>query len=280
MNLARLCWRTAMPGSSWSSLNVAFFALLSLFARPTLSACYPTHPIATTVLVAGQPAKVQWVEDNRQPLLHQIGMMDIHLLARNDTFVAFIGRSINALALKTTVSIPTKLPPNMRQYTLRFVPAGWKVHSGGTPPSYSATFTIILNPFTPSKSPSQLNVTAPHTQGLTYSQHSTLGLTQPTMGLITNVQSLPASTSTAQTTGEGKFPPGSQLTGGAVTLRGWCYSRTRKMHTTANVDTGDFLYNFYGVVALAAIGDLDMARITFRLLVVIWPAFMGFSLAI
>lgn len=71
----------------WSLVFPGFFVLF-LTTGVAFGSLYPTKPISTTVLAAGRPAQVKWVEDGHPPLLGDLGHMKIHLLAGNSVCIA------------------------------------------------------------------------------------------------------------------------------------------------------------------------------------------------
>lgn len=69
------------------SLSILTTAIVQLHAISALGSLYPTKPTASTVLLAGQAAQLEWVEDGHAPIMSELGHIKIQLFAGNTVSV-------------------------------------------------------------------------------------------------------------------------------------------------------------------------------------------------
>ncbi|KAG2004812.1 hypothetical protein CC2G_003330 [Coprinopsis cinerea AmutBmut pab1-1] len=104
---------------------------------PVAGRLYPTHPVANTIFIAGRSEAITWIDDTHRPLLSDTGLVKVDLyLADSDVLVRTLAEDVVADSRSVVVNVPSDLPFDFANYTLRFITA--------SPPLtiYSADFVI------------------------------------------------------------------------------------------------------------------------------------------
>ncbi|KAF8900729.1 hypothetical protein CPB84DRAFT_1778773 [Gymnopilus junonius] len=223
------------------TLHILALYTISLLL-PSLAAIFPTKPISTTVYNAGAPAQISWTEDGRRPLLNATYGLRIDLYAGNSTYLATLARDLSALSLNTTVYIPTNIPKNYHTYILRFIT------SEPAMTIYTSDFAINPSPFTAHPKPSSSR-----------SSTSSRSLT----GSPSLSAELGATTTITSTVISRVLPTSSPQGSNSRSLRGLLsleqHRRGRPLSERRNY--------------------IDMEKVKFRLVFIVWPTLVGLSMA-
>ncbi|KAH9476271.1 hypothetical protein JR316_0011842 [Psilocybe cubensis] len=224
---------------SFNFFVVLVICFLSQYSRYTKASLYPTKPISSTTYTAGQPAEVTWIEDGRKPFLNTTIGFKIDLYAGNKTYIATLSKDADPRSLFTTVYIPMSVPANFHHFNLRFITT--------QPPQiiYTADFNILANPYVAPPSPTSRNAVS------SSKPVSIITVTSTVISRISGSQSgvLPSSTSKSS-----KGVPRM-----VRALKG------RRLRTAHGYSERSFYF------------DLEMIK--FRLVFMVWPAIVGFSMA-
>ncbi|KAI0795003.1 hypothetical protein C8Q75DRAFT_748511 [Abortiporus biennis] len=208
-------------------------------------ALYPTRPVASTVWSAGHSQSVTWLNDKHKPSIRDMGYLDIKLYAE-DTYVATLAKSVDPRDRYTEVFISPDWSHNGSDYHIRFTCQKPRLTI------YTADFTV-----TNMASVSQTEHTqqqklaaspAPNGPSSTKNQYAPL-----TLGL-------PNSTYTT---------PSAQP------------SNTVSPIADQQQDSGDSSDGIPNQSGSSIAGRrVDMEKIKFRLVFILWPALIGISMAL
>ncbi|PPQ70264.1 hypothetical protein CVT26_014553 [Gymnopilus dilepis] len=224
----------------WLVLLLQLFALFS----PSLTAIFPTKPVSSTVYTAGAPAEITWLEDGRRPLLNDTHGVRIDLYAGNTTYLATLARDLPALALKTTVYMPTNIPKNYHTYILRFIV------SEPAMTIYTSDFAINPSPFTVrprSSSTSRSSTSSASTSASASVSAQSVSTTTVTSTVISRV-----------------LPTSSAQGSNSRSLRG-LFSLGRHRRRRSLGEGRNYI---------------DIEKVKFRLVFIGWPALVGLSMAL
>ncbi|EPQ51424.1 hypothetical protein GLOTRDRAFT_132798 [Gloeophyllum trabeum ATCC 11539] len=238
-------------------------SLLALGATNTVSgSLYATKPTADTIYRAGHNVSVTWIDDGLKPHISNMGKFIIDLYARNgpyDEHVMTLAKNVSPLSKSHRVYIPHSLGTNRSDYTLRFIckdplltvyTADFTISDGRPPIS---TRSLELDSATPT-------LTTPHLPVAPTSnmQPFFLTLVMPDLTLVSQLP--PRPTPTPVTTfyaGQEQEDQGSD----SSSRLGPAKSRP----TSAS-------WSRFAV--------LDIEKIKFRIVFILWPALMGITMAI
>ncbi|KAF8800064.1 hypothetical protein BYT27DRAFT_7149036 [Phlegmacium glaucopus] len=233
------------------SLFLGILWFLFIKSTPAEASLYPTKPIANTTYIAGQAAKVTWVEDGTRPLLSRVGKMKIDLFAANNTFLAALAKDIDPLALSTTIFIPSSMiPAHYHRFNLRFKAASPANSSSVPSLVYTADFSITPNPLSVQSVfplPTSTSGNTMRTSNSSTSSFSESTSVHPSVMMPTPASRL-APSPTAGTVGKGKSGAvgrGLNVMQGSIHIHGW-----------------------------------NSEEMKFRLVFIIWPALIGLSMAV
>lgn len=243
---------------------------------------YPTLPVQGTVWTAGQSVLVTWAEDGLSPAVNAMGPVNIELWANGNTFVTTLAVNVDPKAGSVQVTVPT-LPSGGDQfiYILRFVS-----HVPMESMVYSADFKIVsgTNP-----SPPPITVLHSSTAPLP-STSTTITSTTTTSISITPLTSSTPVVVTTEMTPVADTPvlilitSTSMATPTVITLENLPVptvttgSNATATNTTASSGTPH--PQQLGGGKNAAGRNLDMEKLMFRILFIIWPALVGIVLTV
>ncbi|KAI0049772.1 hypothetical protein FA95DRAFT_1488550 [Auriscalpium vulgare] len=220
--------------------TLSLIAALVACASVARASLYPTQPVANTVFEAGRTVTIKWMDDGKDPTLDKLHQLSIELLGKGDTVIGKIAPQVDPASMSHDIWISPSLGPNSSDYYFRFV--------SDNPPMqfYTSRFTL-----TNMAGPASPNASAPAT---TFNASYT-GTTVPL--ILTNMTSAPQSMrSFATSTTAGSPVSQSHPTGGA--------QPTDKDATQKN----------------GAGGHVDVEKLKFRLVFILWPALIGISMAL
>ncbi|KAN0082480.1 hypothetical protein V8E55_008275 [Tylopilus felleus] len=224
------------------------YILLAGACLPLVSACvFATQPVQATVWSADTPMLVSWIEDWKYPVLSEMGPLDIGLWSNADTYVTSLASGVDPTTKARWVTVPGWAVKQGSKYTLQFTtrtPIATVV--------YSADFGIV-----------PANTTSGTVAGTSaLATHSGTGnVTEAGSGLKT----VPASTGSVSrtTTTSGQFgsttpsgvpPPSGAIPGGGLSAGQRAASAGRR--------------------------GVDVEKLKFRFVFVIWPVLMGITMAL
>ncbi|KAG0702625.1 hypothetical protein DFH29DRAFT_490849 [Suillus ampliporus] len=112
----------------------------ALFTLTLVSASlYPIQPVQNTVYYAGESAVTRWIDDGTFPLLSDMGGISIQLYCDSDTYIATLATNVSPGAKYCQLEIPRMGVRDSSNFTLRYIT--------GTPYNttiYSADFSIVV----------------------------------------------------------------------------------------------------------------------------------------
>ncbi|KIY47724.1 hypothetical protein FISHEDRAFT_74390 [Fistulina hepatica ATCC 64428] len=227
-----------------------------------LSGIFPTQPIETTVFSVGRLAEVTWIDDYRPPRLGDIGPVRIDLYSTNDTFITTVARGIDPTALSQTIDLSPDLDYLGDTYNLRFFPYNKYLRSQVV---YTADFVIANTtkntPIVPLSDEAGIGNSTQTQQPLTI---------KGTNRLLTLV--LPSTTLVTQLAKPTLQPNISSYT--TVT------ADSLENHGSSSVSKdGDSEPFPQGRSRNSAAFKLDLEKLKFQLVFIVWPAMIGISMA-
>ncbi|KAG2753737.1 hypothetical protein P692DRAFT_20721588 [Suillus brevipes Sb2] len=201
---------------------------------------YPVQPIQNTVYYAGQTALTRWIEDGTYPLLTNMGGVTIQLYGNSDTYIATLATNVSPGAKSYQLNIPRSLLPNASNFTLRYIT--------NTPYNmiiYSADFKIM--PVTgDTLSTNASSVTSSTSENLFFQATTTPSLSAPAPS---------GSGPSTQSPTNNAVPP---LRPGDVGNINQPSSNSRN----------------------GAAGRIDIEKLKFRVVFILWPALLGVTMAL
>ncbi|CCM01780.1 uncharacterized protein FIBRA_03847 [Fibroporia radiculosa] len=234
-------------------LGIHIFAML-FYVASVASSVYPTRPIAKTVMGAGRLSSVTWINDKTWPSLSEMGPMKIDLYLEDDTFVATLAKNVDPTRRSQKIWISPTWGPNGSEYHMRFICE--------TPPLtvYTADFTITA-----------MDDTSPFQGAEKAVISSTVGGAEAAMSTSSAIAPYPSS-------------PSTMTTSSTVSST----TQTSSPTSTTSSPTGTQTHNPYMNKAKtgASGGGLwtrttvDLERVKFRLVFILWPMMIGITMAI
>ncbi|TFK50501.1 hypothetical protein OE88DRAFT_1808811 [Heliocybe sulcata] len=228
----------------------SFAQTLLVLATSSLAsaAFYPTQPIADTVYSAGHAAFISWTDDGPRPHLGNMGNVSIDLYGQ-DEYLATLAEAVPPTSKSVKVHIPPNIGSSRPDYILRFVCKD--------PPLtiYTANFRIRPTPPTSSLSTSQASDT-----------QSRLAPT-PT----NNMQPFFLTLVTPNSTVVSELPP--RPTPTPVTT---FYAGDERYDTPSG--PGELQPKTKFSASRSAVVDLE--KLKFRIVFILWPALMGITMSI
>ncbi|OCH84793.1 hypothetical protein OBBRIDRAFT_785709 [Obba rivulosa] len=234
------------------ALAVALATALSANAN-----IYATYPVASSVMGAGRSATVSWINDNSKPALQDMGPVKVELYTGNDTYVTTLADGVDPTSRAQQIWIAPTWARDGSDYYIRFVCE--------KPPLsvYTARFTITNMDGDPAPASGghlgsgANNAAAASLIGPT----PMLGAASSTIGPTASAQrssaGSPTSTSPAQTQNSNQNKNGS---------------------SDENSVNGRKTGAGTGIVGRRTTVDLE--RVKFRLVFILWPALVGITMAL
>ncbi|KAG8899018.1 hypothetical protein FRC01_010697 [Tulasnella sp. 417] len=117
--------------------SFAFFG--ALVALPmSFAALYPTFPVGSTVIPAGEDVVIRWKDDSNGPHLDKLGLLRVDLFLDNDSnLVSTLAKDIKPTERAAKIRIEKEFGADGSNYYIRFTPS-----QEGRTPIYTAKFTI------------------------------------------------------------------------------------------------------------------------------------------
>ncbi|KAG2031112.1 hypothetical protein BDR03DRAFT_973419 [Suillus americanus] len=221
-------------------LQLMIQTLLTL--RLVSASLYPTQPIQSTVYYSGQSALTRWIDDGTHPLLSDMGGITIELYGDSDTYLGTLARNVTPGAKSCQLDIPRSVVYDGSNFTLRYIT--------NTPYDmiiYSADFRIVAQ----GDSLRLPNVTNANASASASSvANSTTTTSQNLFFQATNTPSSSSSSTPSPTSVV--IPP---LRPGDV----------------GNIDQP---------ARSSAAGRIDIEKLKFRVVFILWPALLGVTMAL
>ncbi|KZT70569.1 hypothetical protein DAEQUDRAFT_810471 [Daedalea quercina L-15889] len=235
-------------------LRSSIYTLL-LVVSSVAASLYPTRPIANTVFSAGRMSTITWINDDTQPSVSQMGPVRIDLFSGDDNYVATLAQNIEPSRRSKSVWISPTLGPNASDYHLRFICEDPPVTV------YTARFALVAMDDTP----------AYHRAGKleprsTSTAYLTLGssATSSPASFATIPMSL---NSTTVSTSPSRMPSSTVRSSYAIP-------------TSTSNPYRQQTQNSAGSSGSWKRGTVDMERLKFRLVFILWPFLIGMTLAL
>ncbi|KAG1732847.1 uncharacterized protein EDB91DRAFT_1348938 [Suillus paluster] len=222
-----------------------FLATLTLAILTLVSASlYPIQPIQNTVYYAGETALTRWIEDGSFPLLSDMGGITIQLYCDDDTYLATLATNVSPAAKYCQLDIPRKLVHDSSNFTFRYI-----TDTPYNTTIYSADFTIVVpgDSFLSSQGSISTSTSGNLFFQATTSQPLSLSPSSSTSSVVSG-GSMPSSTSIV-------IPP---LRPGDI----------------GNIDQPS------GNSKSSAAGRIDIEKLKFRVVFILWPALLGVTMAL
>ncbi|KAG2125691.1 hypothetical protein DEU56DRAFT_961501 [Suillus clintonianus] len=223
------------------------FATLILALLTLVSASlYPVQPIQNTVYYAGQTVLTRWIDDGTYPLLSNMGGITIQLWYDSDMYLGTLATNVSPGAKAWQFDIPRSLVHDSSNFTLRYIT--------NTPYDmiiYSADFTIVI-------------------QGdslpTSTSASSSLGVTSSSTSTSQNLffQATSASSPSAPSSSGSETPTPSATNIVMPPLRPG--------------DVGNI--NQPAGNSRNSGGRIDIEKLKFRVVFILWPALLGVTMAL
>lgn len=223
------------------------------FSRASL---YTTQPVSGTVFHAGELSTVSWIDNGTSPALAELKPLKLELYGTADTLMGTLATNIDPTSLLYNITISPSVGPSGSDYYLRFVCED--------PPLkfYSAKFTIDGASAGPaSVSSGSVNTASSNStasqSALDKLQHGTpTAAAASTSYKIYPLVTMITANATTPTQGHPTPAPSSASSLTVPTQSGRTVAQTN-----------------------SAAGRMDMEKIKFRLVFILWPALMGITMA-
>ncbi|TFY70472.1 hypothetical protein EVG20_g2531 [Dentipellis fragilis] len=232
------------------------FIMMSFFTLATLAAVagtveailYPTQPVQNTVLQAGKTASIRWIDDGKSPQMWESHEMHIELYGGEDAHLGTLASNVDPASLSAEVWITPELASNSSDFYIRFI---------GKHPSftvYSSRFTVTGMAGSDSTNISTIPV------GALTNPDASGAIPYKTAPIFTIV--LPGTTLTSS-----QLPVQTPTTISAPSLPSHgSEAKSPEQPEKASQRNG-------------VVGRVDMEKLKFRLVFILWPALMGITMA-
>ncbi|KAG2065642.1 hypothetical protein BDR04DRAFT_1172901 [Suillus decipiens] len=206
---------------------------------------YPIEPIQNTVYYSGQTSLTRWIDDGTYPLLSNMGGITIQLYCNSDTYLATLATNVSADAETCELNIPRSLSlvRDASNFTLRYVtnvPYDMII--------YSADFAIVVRG---DSLPAGTNINTNTNTNTTGSASSPARSTTSTQNLFFQATNLPSSSTPSPTSIV--MPP----------LRPDDIGNVNRPSRSAG-----------------SAGRIDIEKLKFRVVFILWPALLGVTMAL
>ncbi|KAG1813667.1 uncharacterized protein BJ212DRAFT_1588642 [Suillus subaureus] len=222
-----------------------FHGVLQLMTLLTLklvsASLYPIQPIQNTVYYSGQSALTKWIDDGTYPLLTDMGGITIELYCDSDTYLATLARNVTPGAMSCQLDIPRSVVYDGSNFTLRYIT--------NTPYDmiiYSADFRIAV-------------------QGDSLPTATHLNASSVTSSSSTTSENLFFQATTTPSSSSGSTPSPSLTNLAIPPLRPG--------------DVGNIDQPSRSRLGNAA-GRIDIEKLKFRVVFILWPALLGVTMAL
>ncbi|KAI0064773.1 hypothetical protein BV25DRAFT_1799959 [Artomyces pyxidatus] len=201
---------------------------------------YPTQPVANTVLAAGRIVTVEWMDDGKSPALGDLPHLRLELLGHGDTLITTIAPDVDPTSLSHQVWISPSLGGNSSDYYFRFAAENPQTSF------YTSRFTLT---------------------GMAGSNASTAAASDGTTGavvplLLPNMTTAPPATSARPTSATMRSFTMSSVVGPPTSLPS---GNSTGKEEKKQASSGE---------------RVDVEKLKFRLVFILWPALMGISMAL
>ncbi|EMD36590.1 hypothetical protein CERSUDRAFT_74518 [Gelatoporia subvermispora B] len=250
------------------ALTATLLSVLSVNAN-----IYTTYPVASSVLYAGRSATVSWINDNTQPALQDMGPVKLELYNGNDTFVASLADGVEPTSRSQQVWIAPTWAHDGSDYYMRFVCNNPELSV------YTARFSIshVEGDVAPVTSGSGSNDAA---------VASLIGTTPALVGTPpapTRMMTMPTSNSTAGST-IGPTPSAVRSTSIAPSATSQTQTQQPQNQSQNSQDENENSVNGRktgaGTGIIGRRSTVDLERVKFRLVFILWPALVGITMAL
>jgi len=230
-------------------------ATVLLYVTSVTAALYGTRPIANTVLSAGRMSSITWINDNQRPSLREMGPMKVDLYVGGDTYVATLAENVDPTSRSQKVWISPTWGPNGSDYHLRFICED--------PPLtiYTAEFTITA-----------MDDTLPYHGAEKAVAQSTSMTTMKTTSPTVSVATFSMGHLNASTVSSGVTSTASTSTTAS--------SRVSSASTQTTNPHMDKAKSGAAGGSLWKRTSVDLERIKFRMVFILWPMLIGMTLAL
>ncbi|PCH37198.1 hypothetical protein WOLCODRAFT_167375 [Wolfiporia cocos MD-104 SS10] len=236
------------------------FASVLLYIASAAAGLYGTRPVASTVLSAGRFSTVTWINDNSRPSLSEMGPVRIDLYVGGDTLVATLAENVEPTRRHHSVWISPTWGPNGSDYHMRFICED--------PPLviYTADFTITAMDDTPpwqGEAKALAQTASTTSSGSSYASFpaaSTLPFSLGSMNFSTAQSVMPTTMSKISTSVASASSSSSTIE-----------PDNPYMNKAKTGASGGLLWKRTAV---------DLERVKFRLVFILWPALIGMTMAL
>ncbi|KZT02851.1 uncharacterized protein LAESUDRAFT_762503 [Laetiporus sulphureus 93-53] len=234
-----------------------------LYVSSVAAGLYGTRPIANTVLSAGRLSTVTWINDNTKPSLTEMGPVRIDLYYQ-DNYVATVADNVDPLSRHQKVWISPTWGPNGSDYHMRFICED--------PPLtiYTADFTITAmddtSPYGGSEHDAEVSSSsyATKTSASVYTATFSLG----PLSISTTFES--------SSTGQSSTSP--SLTSSSINTP--VSTSTSPVMTQTENPYMDKAKTGASGSSIWRKTTVDLERIKFRLVFILWPVLIGVTMAL
>ncbi|TFY83278.1 hypothetical protein EWM64_g717 [Hericium alpestre] len=229
---------------------LGILAMLAVGSDLVNAAVYPTQPVKNTVYEAGRSVTVKWKDDGKELLIWEMPNMRIDLYDGEDNLLDTVATDVDPASLSQEIWISPSLGNNGSDYSLHFVSDHPKIVV------YTARFTIIgmAGPDAGDDSSSSSSDAEPLSVDVvipgTYKTAPLFTLVYPSTTFISSQAAIATPTTVSA-------PP-------------------LPSHDSNEKQSGP---SENGEQRNAAVGRMDMEKIKFRLVFILWPALMGITMA-
>ncbi|KAH7890544.1 hypothetical protein F5I97DRAFT_1826651 [Phlebopus sp. FC_14] len=273
------------------ALTHTLIALYALLALLPLASCslYPTQPVENTIWKTGQTVRVAWRDDGAYPVLGEMGRCEVGLFWDDDTFVMTLASDVDPQSRSLQFVVPGDVVRDGEgKYTLRFTTndpydmtiysADFSIAAGGVDTSTGAgASTDANNAPTGSTSPTG---TSGNDLAMDTSATSSAALASQGRMTMTTLTSSSSSTTTTTTATMGATP--------SMISSDQSSEPSTTMLSAPPLRPGDVSGSSSQQQQGTGIGNpkysnagrrIDVEKIKFRIVFVIWPVLMGITMA-
>ncbi|KAJ3915158.1 hypothetical protein F5877DRAFT_82097 [Lentinula edodes] len=232
-----------------------FFGLCLLNIRFVAARLYPTRPVNSTVYHCGKCDPITWVDDGKNPSMQNLGLLTVDLYCRGQYIFTIEQTYPDAEMLMFCPPSPDDFqwPQNCDGYTLLF--------NGDNPSENSTIYTHDFH-ITGTSRAARFDIKN-HTVDENSILRTALGVSPPSTLSSTAFVNLPTPTAPASTVnGRPQSSDTSATTVYADPLPG-SNNANRPHHNSASFSRG-----------------VDMEKLKFRFVFIVWPALIGISMAL
>ncbi|TFY62234.1 hypothetical protein EVJ58_g3993 [Rhodofomes roseus] len=231
------------------------FGTLLLLASSAAAGLYPTRPIASTVFSAGRLSTITWINDDTQPSVSQMGPIRIDLYSGDNDYVATLAQNVEPTKRSKSVWISPTLGSNGSDYHLRFICEDPQITV------YTARFTLTAMDDTPPYH--RADKVEPRS-----TTYSAFAVGNDATSTFSSFSAIPTSLNTSATSTYSSGMSSSTLSS-SYYLPASTGDAYRRQHHSSTGTSGSWKRN-----------TMDVERLKFRLVFILWPLLVGVTMAL